>query len=74
MRWAIERAQFMNAHFVQGDDERWTAEDFLGEGNRQERTERRFMSTMAAQAANVALLKIQKDGPIPEDLPAWALG
>jgi hypothetical protein len=74
MRWAIERAQFMNANFVHGDDERWTPEDFLGEGNRQQRSEHRFASQMAAQAANIALLKIKRGAPPPEDLPVWARG
>lgn len=71
-RWALERSMFMNAHFVRGDDERWTPEDFLGEGNRKERMETRFLSTMAAQQANIALLKIRK-GQAPDDsIPVWA--
>ena len=72
MRWAIERAQFMNANFVHGDDERWTPEDFLGEGDRVKRQNERFMSNMAAQAANIALLKIKKGQAPDESIPVWA--
>jgi hypothetical protein len=73
-RWALERAMFMNANFVQGDDERWTPEDFLGEGNRKQRENERFMSQMAAQQANIALLKIRKGDAPTDDLPVWARG
>lgn len=72
MRWAIERAQFMNANFRHGDDEAWTPEDFLGEGDRQKRSEQRFMSNMAAQQANIALLKITKGQAPDESIPVWA--
>jgi hypothetical protein len=74
MRWAIERAQFMNANFVHGDDEKWTPEDFLGEGDRAKRQNERFMSQAAAQQANINLLKIRKGAPPTEDVPIWARG
>jgi len=79
LRWAIERSMYANVNFLARDqrgeptEAPWTPEDFLGEGDRRKRTDDRFQSQMAAQLANLSLLKIQKDCP-PDDLPVWARG
>lgn len=80
MRWAIEQASFHNLNFLARDsqgrptEEPWKPEDFLGEGNRQDRNDERQFSTMAAAQANAALANIIAGAPPSEDIPEWAVG
>lgn len=79
MRWAVERSMYANVNLLARDqrgvatEAPWTPEDFLGEGNREERTNERFISQTSAQLANIELLKITKETP-PDELPPWATG
>lgn len=74
IRWAIDRAQFMNAHFVKAGEEPWLPADFLGEGNRETRNDEKQLSLIAAAQVNAELAKIKKGDPPPEGLPSWATG
>lgn len=75
MRWAIDRADFFNAHFRGKDTAAWLAEDFLGEGNREKRTREQQREALMVQRANATLaMKIKKGAPPTEDIPAWAIG
>lgn len=75
-RWAIGMAAYHNGTFVT-DDVPWTADDFLGKGNRETRKWDRKRGDMAAQQQNSKLLSMvarptRDDELDPEGLPVWA--
>lgn len=70
-RWAIERAQFANAHFA-NDRVPFLPEDFLGGGNREQRKLQSAKSQLAAAKENLRLNRIKKGDPPPDNLPSWA--
>lgn len=72
-RWALERADFYNVNFRGKDSVEWLADDFLGEGDREERQQEMQRSLLAAAKANASLAQM-RPGDKPEGLPAWALG
>lgn len=71
-RWAFERSEHRNAHFVHGNEIAWTPEDFMGTSNRKERAAKSALERMQVAKANAELGKMSKHGPIPDDVPAWA--
>ncbi len=74
-RWALSQAMFANAHFKKLEDEAFTADDFLGRGNRHERSVKAQEDKRAVAFANAQLARIQANTPIDEDLiPDWARG
>lgn len=70
-RWAMERADFRNAHFVGQGQTPWIADDFLGLSDRGQRGMEQARSMMLAEQANIELMKMKK-GEVPEGLPDWA--
>jgi len=75
----MEQSMYANVHFRQRDssgnaiDEPFTADDFLGRGNRAARQIQTQMGKAQAMLAN-AQLSLIKPGDEPEDLPEWAKG
>jgi 2-hydroxychromene-2-carboxylate isomerase len=72
-RWALERAMFANAHFVGKEEVAYTADDFLGLGDREKRQQEQQRSLMMAATANANLMAMKR-GDVPDDLPDWAKG
>lgn len=75
--WAIERADFRNAHRLFGDTEiPWTFEDVLGTGNRQERAEKanaeKIQRDLQLMKLQRGLGSITSDSAPEELLPTWA--
>jgi hypothetical protein len=63
-----------NIHCRKKDDPPFTAEDFLGRSNREQRVADSLKSRTGAMMAMVALRKIRTGTPPTEDVPAWAIG
>jgi hypothetical protein len=76
LRWAIERSMYANVNFLARDQRGtptqapWIPEDFLGEGDREQRSIAMFQSQMAAQMENLRMLST----PVTDTdrLPIWA--
>lgn len=73
-RWAIERAWFANAHFVGKGVAPYTADDFLGRGNRAERQHEMTKDEKLVKAAQMQLDLQRKLGAKPQNIPDWAYG
>ncbi len=71
-RWAFERSMFANAHFRGKDEAAFLPDDFLGTGNRDQRSIDIFQDQQKTMQANIALSKIVKGAPPTEDIPDWA--
>lgn len=74
-RWAISQALAINVH-LSSDAEPFTADDFMGLGNREERTKEREASKLRVMLENRRIDKIKpvrfQDDDEPENLPQWA--
>ena len=73
-RWAVSQAMFANAHFKKPEDEPFTADDFLGRGNRQERSIKAAQDKLAVISANAQLARIKAGTPADDEIPDWARG
>ena len=80
-RWAITQAMFANVNFLERDSsgravgEPFTADDFMGRGNREVRTMEKKLGSAQAQLINAQLARIQPGQPVDESiLPDWAKG
>jgi hypothetical protein len=72
--WAINLATLVNIQ-LSGDAEPFTADDFMGKGNRRQREMDKQRGQIAAAQLNrqLGMMKPMKPGEAePEDLPVWA--
>jgi len=80
-RWAVTQAMFANVNFLERDSsgraigEPFTADDFLGRGNREARSMEKKLGAVQAQLVNAQLSLMKPGEPVDEAiLPDWALG
>ena len=79
-RWAIQQAMYANVHFRERDehgkavDAAFIPEDFLGAGNRAQRTAQTQRDKYQVIMLNARLGKIVKGAPPGPNIPRWALG
>jgi hypothetical protein len=69
LRWAIERADYRNAHLAK-DDMPWTPHDFLGDNRAKRKGE--FVRSRMEAAMEDARLKMMKPGST-EGVPDWMI-
>lgn len=75
--WAIERAEFRNAHHLFGEEGvGWTPDDVLGIGDRAARAKEKIQRDGAFMAMQAGLAKLKQGvraEDVPDDiLPSWA--
>jgi len=71
-RWALERADFKNAHFGGKDTPPWTIDEILGRVDRRKRIQQHGIDQMAVRRENLRLAQIKPGAPPPDNLPEWA--
>ncbi len=80
MRWAIEQAMYANVHFRERDSQGnitgvpYVPEDFLGSGNRAQRTLQSAREKAEVIQANARLAQMVRGAPAGANIPDWAKG